>query len=84
MEGGSCRRRRSSLSELNFVEDTRFQRKKVPAFSYDSSGTLERGTQWYFPVVRYKRIVGHPLFITSNRWLELGGYSGSTVCLERS
>jgi hypothetical protein len=28
--------------------DTQSSREKVPAFSYDSPGTLERGTQCHF------------------------------------
>ena len=30
------------------VVDTRSRKKRCQPFSYDSPGTLERGTQWYF------------------------------------
>ena len=41
--------------------DTRSRRKRCQPFLYDSPGTLERGTQWYFPRQEYKE-VGTPSF----------------------
>jgi hypothetical protein len=44
--------------------DTRSRRKRCQPFLYDSPGTLERGTQWYFLVLAGTSVTaGHNLLV---------------------